>query len=282
MTTEDNMRSLNSRESGEKHGQGRGGTYDWVKSVGWRAAVTWTVFRIRKRLGFRQPAELKIKPRWAKHPVVVRLGGSSDLSVFFQIFIFEEYACMRDIPSPGLIVDLGANVGYASAYFLNYFPNARIVSVEPDPSNFEQCRSNLAPYGDRAQVVLGAAWSKRSRLVLSRGTFGDGLDWAIQVHESEGKEDMATVDAWDVPSLMQLAGGDSIDLLKVDIEGSETEIFDSGSLSWLPKIRNICIELHGPDCEKVFFDALQDFDYDLARSGELTITRNLRRKAAQH
>jgi FkbM family methyltransferase len=211
--------------------------------------------------------------------VDARLGGSSDLTVFKQIFQFEEYACLLDIPSPRLIVDLGANVGYSSAYFLSCFPTATLLAVEPDPSNFEICCKNLAPYGSRAQIVLGAVWSNRSRLVLSRGTFGDGCEWATQVRQSEGKEDQATVEGWDIPSLLDLAGSKQIDLLKVDIERSELDLFGGGSSSWLPQVRNICIELHGEDCKDVFLGALKDFEYDLGYSGELTICRNLRRKS---
>jgi FkbM family methyltransferase len=208
----------------------------------------------------------------------VRLGGSSDLDVFNQIFASDEYASMRDIPSPQLILDLGANVGYSSVYFLSCYPTATILAVEPDPGNFEQCRRNLAPFGDRARVVLGAVWSKRTKLKISRGIFGDGREWANQVCECNGNEDEATVDAWDVPSLLQLAGGKQIDLLKVDIERSELEVFSDSCTSWLPKVRNISIELHGPDCRKVFLSALKEFDYDLGVSGELTISRNLRQR----
>jgi hypothetical protein len=62
--------------------------------------------------------------------------------------------------------------------------------------------------------------------------------------------------------------------LKVDIEGSEREVFRSGP--WLSMVRNICIELHGPDCEAAFNQALNGFEYDRSISGELTIARNLR------
>jgi hypothetical protein len=73
-----------------------------------------------------------------------------------------------------------------------------------------------------------------------------------------------------------------VDLLKVDIERAELSVFWRSAASWLHKVRNICIELHGKDCEDVFFDALKDFDYELGRSGELTICRNLRpRKVAE-
>jgi FkbM family methyltransferase len=123
----------------------------------------------------------------------------------------------------------------------------------------------------------GAAWSERGRLELSKGAFGDGRDWAIQVAETRvgGAGD---VEAWDVGSLIDMAGGTVVDLLKVDIERAEIAVFGDTSKTWLPRVRNICIELHGPDCEEAFFSALADFDYELEHSGEVTICRNLRVK----
>jgi hypothetical protein len=64
----------------------------------------------------------------------------------------------------------------------------------------------------------------------------------------------------------------------VDIEGSELQVFGHGSSSWLPLVRNICIELHGEDCRRAVTGALNGLQYDLEQSGELTIYRNLRRK----
>src|ERR1039458_7910 len=252
--------------------------HHWGKSAGWPAALTYAAHRAMTALGLREPSTHRIKPRQANYPVIARLGGSSDMSVLQGIFLYDEYACLRNISSPRLILDLGANVGYSSAYFLSCFPTATVVAVEPDPDNFELCRKNLAPYGDRVHVVLGAVWSKRSRLVLSRGTFRDGREWATQVRESEGTHDEAAIEGWDIPSLVELTGGEQIDLLKVDIERSELNVFGANSSSWLPKVRNICIELHGADCREVFLHALRDFEYDLGCSGELTVCRNLRRK----
>lgn len=246
----------------------------WAKLTGRRAAFTWAVHLLKQELGFRQASTLKIKPRRAMYPLVARLGDSSDISVFQQIFQIDEYSCVRDIASPRLILDLGANVGYSSAYFLSCFPSATVVAVEPDPRNFELCRKNLAPYGDRVRVVLGAVWSRRCRLVLSQGA-GDGREWGTQVRQIETDADDATVEAWDVPSLLALTGEKQIDLLKIDIERSELEIFGPSSSSWLPRVRNICIELHGEDCTEVFMKAMRDLEYDLGNSGELTVCRNL-------
>lgn len=255
---------------------------NWVKPVGWRAACTWVGYRARLAMGFRVPAILKIWPRQAKHPVIARLGESSDILVFNQIFNLNGYASLQDISPSRLILDLGANVGYASAYFLSLFPSATVVAVEPDPGNFEVCRQNLVPYGNRARLVLGAAWPRRSRLALVRGNSEDGREWATQVRECRNRDEAATVEGWDIPSLLELAGAHEIDLLKVDIEGSELQLFEESSALWLPQVRNICIELHGSDCEQVFRHALRDFEYELTRSGELTVCRNLRRRSVSN
>jgi FkbM family methyltransferase len=205
------------------------------------------------------------------------LRRSSDLDVFRQIFINQEYLSLRSLKDVSSVLDLGANVGYSSAYFLNCFPNACVVAVEPDDRNIQACRINLKPYGDRVLLVHGAVWSECTKLCLSRGTFGDGREWATQVMESsEGSA--GDVQAWDVGSLIDMAGGAEIDLLKVDIEGAEIAVFGETAKRWLPRVRGICIELHGPECQETFFNALTDFDYELERSGELTICKNLRAK----
>ena len=247
----------------------------WAKFAGWKVAWSYLLYRAKTVFGLPQASSVTLQPRQSKYPLTVRLGGSSDMSVLRQIFLEEEYGCLRTISLPALILDLGANVGYSSAFFLSCFPNATVVAVEPDPENFDVCRKNLAPYADRAKIVLGAVWSKRCKLALSRGTFGDGRGWATQVVESEGKENEATVEAWDVAGLRRMGGGKSIDLLKVDIERSELEVFGESSLSWLREVRNICIELHGADCQEVFLRALNGFVYHLETSGELTICRDL-------
>jgi FkbM family methyltransferase len=238
-----------------------------INSIGWRGTCTWALYKAKKALG-REASSLR--PAMAKYPVKARLGNSSDIGAFAQIFIHNEYACLRSIEAPRVIFDLGANVGYSSAYFLSCFPSAKVLAVEPDPGNFEMCGTNLAPYGDRVALICGAAWSSRTMLKLSPGTFGDGREWATRVVTGDGD-----VEGWDIPSLMRMARVSQIDLLKVDIEGGELELF-SGNTNWLKSVRNICIELHSADCERVFFDALKGFSYDLDRSGELTICRNIR------
>ncbi|MGA2167209.1 MAG: FkbM family methyltransferase, partial [Terracidiphilus sp.] len=227
--------------------------------------------------GVRWPHSWRVHPRQAQYTLTVRLRGSSDWDVFGQIFIQEEYSCMRSLENVSLVLDLGANVGYTSAYFLSSFPNARVIAVEPDERNVAVCRCNLKPYGDRVLLLHGAVWSECTNLCLSRGTYGDGREWATQVLQPSDSS-AGDVQAWDLSSLIDMAGAAEVDLLKVDIERAELAVFGETAKAWLPKVRNICIELHGPDCEETFFNAVSGFDYELETSRELTICKNIRAK----
>jgi hypothetical protein len=47
-------------------------------------------------------------------------------------FINQEYPSRQSVKDVSLVLDLGANVGYSSAYCLSCFPNSRVVAVEPN------------------------------------------------------------------------------------------------------------------------------------------------------
>ena len=67
----------------------------------------------------------------------------------------------------------------------------------------------------------------------------------------------------------------SSDILKIDIESAETVVFSQNYEKWLRKVQNIVIELHGEECEAIFFKAMSPYKYDLYTSGELTVCRNI-------
>jgi hypothetical protein len=84
--------------------------------AGAAAATDW----IKVKLG-RPDAVRSIHPVGAIHRLWARTR-SSDLHVFSQIFVEREYECLN-LFDGDLILDLGANVGYSSAYFLSRYPN---------------------------------------------------------------------------------------------------------------------------------------------------------------
>jgi FkbM family methyltransferase len=248
---------------------------NYAKSIGWRAALRLRFCDLMARTGVNKSSLLKIKIKNAEYPLFMRIG-SSDREVLGQIFIEKEYESIA-ASSPTMILDLGANVGYSSAYFLSKYPTASVVAIEPDPSNYAICCRNLVPFGQRAKVIQGAAWVERTKLVLERDNYRDGREWTTQVRLAKGEVTPSTsIEGYDMRTLIDLCGATEIDLLKIDIERSELELFSRNTYGWLPRIRNLCIELHGPDCEAIFFRALADYSYDLSRTGELTVCRNLR------
>jgi FkbM family methyltransferase len=201
---------------------------------------------------------------------------TSDRTVLGQVFIEREYEPV-ELSNPSMILDLGANVGYSSAYFLSKYPTASVLAIEPDPGNYEICRRNLAPFGRRATVIHGAAWPERTKLILHRGAYRDGREWTTQVRPAEqNPEAQAEIDAYDVPTLIRMCDAPEVDLLKIDIERSEIELFSRNADHWLPLIKNLCIELHGPDCEDIFFRALSKYSYQVSQWGDLTMCQHLR------
>jgi FkbM family methyltransferase len=248
----------------------------YAQVLGVRGSVQWLLLRARRRFQVFPAHLLTIHPRLLLHPIQIRGGSSSDIDVFEQIIMGVEYQPFNDL-EPFFILDLGANIGLSSAWFLSRFPKATVLAVEPDPNNYGLCCHNLSCYGQRARVLLGAAWSRRTKLVLSRSS-GDGREWASRVYDMRPRATDMQVDAWDIRSLIELSNAKVIDLLKVDIEQAEREVFAKGHEQWLPFVRNICIELHDGKCAEVFFAALRNYEYERLDSGELTICKNLRKK----
>jgi FkbM family methyltransferase len=221
----------------------------------------------------------RVRPPGTQHPVMMRVGGSSDPQVFDQIFIDADLADLTcRVRDARTIVDLGANIGYSSIVFLNAFPDAFVLAVEPDPKNAVICARNLAPYGDRARLVKSAVWSKSCDLVLVRGAFRDGKEWSTQVRPPQPGE-VADVKALDMPSLLQMCPRPVIDILKIDIEGAESTLFGEDVESWLQCVRNFCVEVHSTEAASIIEQALRSFRFETLQSGEYNICLNLTPKA---
>jgi FkbM family methyltransferase len=246
-----------------------------ARVLGWRAALQLCFHDASVRAGIGKPQVFEMVLKDLEFPLVMRTG-TSDREVLGQVFIDREYD-LAELLSPKSIVDLGANVGYASAFFLSKYPTAKVLAVEPDPGNYEICCRNLAQFGDRARVIHGAVWGENATLELKRGAFRDGREWTTQVEKARTQSvNTPAVNGYSVPALIEMTGEPEIDLLKIDVERSELEIFSRETETWLPRVKNIYIELHGPDCEVAFFQAVSGYSYDLSNSGDLTVCRNLR------
>lgn len=234
---------------------------------------------LKEKISQRNPLKLfkttqpyKILPKYAKYPLICR-PDTSDLSVFHQIFIEREYACLDSLSNVDLVIDGGANVGYSSAYFLTQFPNCRVISVEPDPYNFAVLETNLTPYNERAELVHSGLWSHPVGLKVQ---YRDSA-WTTQVRECEADE-VPDMLATDIGTLLRQSGRERISILKIDIEGAEAVVFAKNYEDWLPYVDNIVIELHDHTSfgrvSDIFFNAISSKLFDISTSGELVVCKS--------
>lgn len=247
-----------------------------LRNLGLPGACQYVVQRVRKS---REPSDavLKLTSRYSRYPLAAR-AHASDFAVFNQIFILREYECLDDVVEPRLIVDLGANVGYSSAYFLSRFPGVSLVAVEPDPGNFEMLRRNLAPFGGPVRLHNTGIRSHPARLTFTEVPYRDGKEWGRQVCESDD-DSVPGMIATDIPTLLAESGHDRISILKVDIEGAEGVVFGPGLGSWIDRVDNLVVELHDDTyfgrCSEIFDRAIQGRGFEVSHSGELIVCKRL-------
>ncbi len=199
---------------------------------------------------------------------------TSDLAVFKQIMIEEEYAPVLEVfdelqTAPKTVLDLGANIGLTSLYLKAHYPDAQVVALEPSASTLERLRK-IAQLNHTDLDTLGAGiWSSDGELSVSR-KFRDGEDWSVTLVEQPGPK---TVRVYSMLSLLSKLGWDRVDFLKIDVEGGEFEVFSAKSdLSWLSKIDVLAIEIHDEVGPRSSIETLlKQEGFTLAHAGELTI-----------
>lgn len=210
----------------------------------------------------------QVTSRKSEHPLLCR-AGSTDIDVFKHIYVIGEYDCLESLQQPDLIIDCGANAGFSTSFFLNQFPSATVMAVEPDPANFEMLQINTAAFGNRCQCHQAGIWGSSCGLVLCDSPQGDGREWARTVRAALPGE-TPDVKALGIRELLDLSGKPRISLLKIDIEGSELPLFSGDCSSWLPCVDHIIIELHGPDCTRQYLNAVTDAGFTSTEVGGLT------------
>lgn len=199
--------------------------------------------------------------------VTVR-GRTSDTTVLKKIFLTKEYE--TPFPSnPRVIVDAGANIGLATLYYAQQYPDAKIIAIEPERSNFKVLQKNCAGMPN-VILVEGALWGKEVKLVIEDPT---AAKFAFSVTESQSTSSVLSeeMQAVTIPGIMRKFGLDRIDILKLDIEGAEYELFKEGAESWLGAIGQIVIELHDwkqPGSAQAFYAAVGRGSFTQANRGE--------------
>ncbi|MEO0054865.1 MAG: hypothetical protein RLZZ50_812, partial [Verrucomicrobiota bacterium] len=191
----------------------------------------------------------KLRPKSSAGPVNLRLrrgrvlrlrDTDTDLSIFEQIFLLDD--CSIPAPSSPLrfIIDAGAHIGCSSLFFAARHPLARILAVEAHPGNYAQLVANTKSV-DAIHALHGAVFHRNAPVSIANPS---DRAWGFQVQDRSSGADEVAVQGHTIPDLMRIAGFPKIDLLKLDIEGAERDLFEKGGAEWLRDVRMMIVEFH--------------------------------------
>jgi len=230
-------------------------------------------FRVAMRRALsRGVTEVEVTAPGSSHPLRLRLR-TSDVSTFQQVFLDEEYA-LELSRQPNHIIDAGANIGLTSVYFAERYPEARIFSIEPEGSNYKLLESNVEPFPN-VRPMKAALWKEDTLIDLVDPGLGH---WAFQTQGSGSRAQgnpLGSVPGVTVESLMNEHGIQQLDILKMDIEGSEKEVFET-SERWIDRVGVLIVELHDrfrPGCSRSFYAATEGFDNEWVQGGSVVLAR---------
>jgi FkbM family methyltransferase len=209
-----------------------------------------------------------VLPPNSEYPVFLR-RDETDFNIYLEVFI-SKLSYEITLPYiPKVMIDCGGNIGLTSVYFKLLYPEIKIITIEPEASNFELLKRNISPYQTDIIALNMGVWNKTTKLLVKNYT-GRKFEFTTEeVTPNFNDTSENIVDAICINDVLSkyintVGEGDRvIDLLKVDIEGSENELFRT-NYEWLARTKAIIIELHNhfrSDCSDVFYKAISKYHF---------------------
>lgn len=182
--------------------------------------------------------------KFNQHRVCFRIG-SSDAGDALEI-LFSGRQCIYRLPvalQPDVIWDIGANIGLATIYFRQQYPQAKIRAFEPQQENFRLLQLNTTglPGVDICAYALGAK-SGEVKLTAKSDRSTNSFSAMLHGDDSQAAETVPIRSALDE---LRESGETKIDLIKIDTEGAEYDILSAFPGETLSKVAVIIGELHG-------------------------------------
>lgn len=155
------------------------------------------------------------------------------LLMYSEIFERQQYAFRSRTDRP-FIIDGGANIGLSVLFFKQLYPLSRIIAFEPDPIIFDVLHDNCAVFGLNDVTLLERAlWTSETDLSFiqegsAAGRIGSSVaPNTVQVGASRLRDYLS----------------ESVDFLKIDIEGAESAVLeDCSDLLW--QVGSLFVEHH--------------------------------------
>lgn len=165
------------------------------------------------------------------------LARGRDLNGVTESCIFEDYTNSIEIKAGDIVYDLGSCIGDFA--ILATYRGAKVYAFEPDKNNFDILIKNIEINGmqDRIKAYNMAVGPEA-------GAFGFDNNFENTGGYTMSENSSLKVPVTTLANIMQENGHTHIDLLKIDVEGSEYAIFSNPSTAQLSKIKTIVGEYH--------------------------------------
>jgi len=183
--------------------------------------------------------------------LVLRSSGSKevcDLNILVENLLDDQYQLGTMMRDGDIVVDIGAHIGIFSLLAACRRSDVRVFAFEPEQDNFATLRENIAANPGLNIKAYNKAVSyggSSGNLYLSYSNTG--------AHSRVWGEGRAqAVEYIDLAAILDLLPDRRIDLLKVDCEGGEYNIFLNADAADLSCIQHIVMEVHEPENSKEF------------------------------
>lgn len=191
---------------------------------------------------------------------------AGDIFVLYEVLALKSYEIPEMCAPPAqvrTIIDCGANIGITALYMAARYPNAKIVCIEPDPHNFELLERNTRHETRIVPVQAALVGEVQGPIYLTQ----DAPAWGNQLSSKKGNRAAIKVDAVTIDQIRAEYDIDFIDVLKVDIEGAEEDVF--ARPDFLSKVHFIVIELHNAYTLDRFQQDIAPMGFDASPPGAL-------------
>jgi FkbM family methyltransferase len=212
----------------------------------------------------------RLKPRGDGE--LVFPNGSRPLVLMNEVWWQDEYELSKVDLLPGdVVVDIGANVGVFSWNVLEHFAEITVHAVEPHPINYEFLKRNLSKYSKAAQVWNLAISRVDGEIEIYSPEYLDGVrtncgDHQRLHHPRWRKEGL--VSSCPLGAFLKKADLERVALMKIDIEGAESELlpeFEDDVPSRIERIVMECHEFNHPGLTSEFERLLSQRGFEVRR-----------------
>jgi FkbM family methyltransferase len=167
-----------------------------------------------------------------------------DAMTIAEIFLDDCYGRDLGLPPNPVVMDVGGFIGDFALYAVKRLNARKVIVCEPSPRNWIVLLKNIAnnSYQDRIEPVNKAVTADGGSVMMNIDA-PDEFQSMVSAH-CTSEQSMSAVPGISLGELLRVYSIESVDLLKIDVEGGEYAILEGTPADVFRRIRNIVFEYH--------------------------------------